>query len=111
VDITVLTDEAILDELGSRLRTERLNQNLTVAELVARSGVAPRTIQNVENGENYSLSTLLGILRALGLLHRIDALLPEPVLSPIELAKLSGKPRQRATGSRGRRDPDDTWQW
>ena len=107
--IEELTDEAILDVIGKRLRTERLNRNITARDLADRAGISLKTFRNVEAGENHSVATLLRILRALGLLQRVDALLPEPGLSPIELAKLGGKQRKRATGTRHQRD--EAWQW
>lgn len=109
--IEAWTDEAILAEIGGRLRTERLNRNLTVEEVADRAGVSAKTVRNVESGENHSVATLLRVLRVLGLLGRVDALVPEPGLSPIQLAKLRGKPRQRATGSRGRDRDEETWEW
>jgi transcriptional regulator with XRE-family HTH domain len=90
------TDDAILAEMGARLRRERLDRNLTQSEVARRSGVSEKTIVKVENGHNSSVSTLIRILRALGMLGRIDALLPEPGLSPIAVARLRGKVRQRA---------------
>ena len=107
--IEAWTDEAILGVIGDRLRTERLNRNITARDLADRAGVSLKTYRNVEAGENHSVATLLRILRALGLLPRVDALLPEPGLSPIELAKLGGKQRKRATGTR--RGRDQAWQW
>lgn len=109
--IEVWTDEAILGEIGGRLRTERLNRNLTIEDVANRAGVSVKTVRNVESGDNHSVATLLRLLRALGLLSRVDALLPEPGLSPIELAKLRGKPRQRATGSRRRDHDEGAWEW
>jgi len=109
--IETWTDEAILTEIGKRLRAERLNRNITIEALAKRAGVSVKTIRNLEDGENHSVTTLLRVLRALGLLSRIDALVPEPGLSPIELAKLRGKPRQRATGSRGGGQGTEAWEW
>lgn len=109
--IEAWTDEAVLAEIGKRLHTERLNRNLTIEAVAERAGVSAKTVRNVEDGENHSVATLLGLLRALGLLSRVDALVPEPAVSPIELAKLAGKQRQRATGSRGREHDEDGWQW
>jgi putative transcriptional regulator len=105
------TDSAVLAEIGRRLRRERLNRNVTRAELAERSGVSTSTIQHVESGTNFSMETLIRLLRALGLLDRVDALLPEPGLSPIELAKLRGKERQRASGRHRRSNSGHTWQW
>ncbi|MFW2338487.1 MAG: helix-turn-helix domain-containing protein [Acidimicrobiia bacterium] len=109
MSIEELTDEAILEVIGTRLRTERLNRNITARDLAERAGISLKTYRNVEAGENHSVASLLRILRALGLLPRVDALLPEPGLSPIELAKLGGKQRRRATGTRNQRD--EAWQW
>ena len=91
------TDESVLAEIGERLRRERLDRNLTQAELEARSGVSEETIRNIENGHNSSIKTLVRLLRAMGLLGRIDSLVPEPGLSPIQVARMRGKVRQRPT--------------
>lgn len=103
------SDEAILDAIGSRLRTERLNRNLTAEDVADRAGVSALTVYNVERGGNPSLRTLIRILRALDLVGRIDALLPETPVSPIQLARLQGRRRRRATGSRGRDRSEDQW--
>ena len=67
------TDSAVLEEIGQRLRRERLNRNITRARLAEISGVSSSTIQHVEHGANFSMETLIRLLRALGLLGRIDA--------------------------------------
>ena len=100
------TDEAILSEIGERISTERLNRNLTAQEIANRAGVSLATVYKVERGQNHSLKTLLRILRALRLLNRIETLLPDQGPSPIQLAMLRGKQRQRASGSRRRDDAD-----
>lgn len=111
-------NDAWLQRLGERLRRRRLNQNLTQAETAERAGVAPRTVRAIEGGASASMDTWLSLLRALGCLDQIEQFLPEPPLSPIELAKLKGKTRQRATGSRGsdstgqvEEDAGGGWTW
>ena len=94
--ITSNTDAEILQELGARLRTYRLQRNLSQAELAARAGVNRATIRDVEGGKDSQLSTLVKLLRALGRLGDLDAFLPAPSVSPIQLMKYQGKPRQRA---------------
>ncbi len=91
------TDDAILSEIGDRLRRERLNRNLTQQELAERSGISEKTIRKVEDGHNFSAKTLIRLLRAVGLVGRIDALLPAPGLSPVQIARMHGKVRERAT--------------
>lgn len=97
-----MTDHEITREIGRRLRAYRLRQNLGVVDVAARAGLNRNTVLNAEAGANPGLETVVGILRALGSLDAIDAFLPAPGLSPLQLMKRAGKPRQRAhRGSRG----------
>lgn len=103
------SDETVLSEVGSRLRRERLDRNLTIAEVAERSGVSERTIRTVEAGHSFTMGTLLALLRTYGLLSRLDALLPDAGPSPIQLAERQGEPRQRA--SRRSTAATDDWEW
>ena len=96
---TKLTNEAILQELGERLAGARLERNLTQAALAEEAGVAKRTVERLESGQAATqLSGFVRVCRALGLLERLDALVPEGTASPIAQLKLQGRKRQRATG-------------
>ena len=90
------TRDEVLKELGTRLRTYRLQMNLSQGNLAVRAGVNRTTIRDAELGKDFQLSTLVKLLRALGRLGDLDALLPAPSVSPIQLMKRQGKPRQRA---------------
>lgn len=107
---TSLTDSEILLELGERLRGYRLQQNRTVKDVAQAAGVSLRTARRAEAGEHPSLTTVVQLLRALGRLESLDAFLPGPTVSPIQMAKLRGKVRQRARHQRhrpgGARAPD-----
>jgi len=92
------SNQAIRQELGKRLKSERLNQNITQAVLAERAGISRRTLVGAERGEPFTIDTLLSILRELDRLAQIDLFLPEPEISPIQLSKLKGKKRQRAGG-------------
>jgi putative transcriptional regulator len=91
---------AVLKEIGVRMRRERLNQNLTQETLAGRAGVSRRVILDLEKGKGCGLSSLIEILRALKKLDQLDAFLPDPGISPLQLAKLRGHERQRASGKR-----------
>lgn len=121
---TALSDQRILETIGSRLRQARLNQDLTQAALATRAGLQRRTISKVENGDDFTMGTLLRVLRGLNQLQNLDAFLPDPGVSPIDLARNQGKPRQRASrnqpatveplaASADEIDPADTpgWSW
>jgi len=91
-------DHAILYELGERLRRERLNQNITQVVLARHAGLSRKVVQNLENGAGCTLGAFIKILRTLGKLEAVDAFLPDPGISPIQLARLKGFVRQRASG-------------
>lgn len=104
-----LSDEAIHELIGTRLRRERLDRNLTTVEVAERAGIAERTVRAVEEGRPFTTTTLLSMLRAYGLLSRIEALFPEPGPSPIQLAERQGEPRRRA--SRRGTTEQSGWEW
>ena len=95
-----LSDKAAVIQLGSRVQRERLNRNLTQAEVATRAGVGTRTVRYLEAGRQTTVETLIRVLRALDKLDALDAFLPEPGLSPLQLAKLKGRERKRAGGRR-----------
>jgi transcriptional regulator with XRE-family HTH domain len=110
-----LTDDAVLAELGERLARTRLERNLTQRALADEAGVARKVVHAMEAGAEFMITSLIRVLRALGLLESLDRLVAEPAPSPIELLKLHGKERKRASGTRRRRDappPDQQpWRW
>ena len=110
------SDRAILEEIGERLKRERLNQNRSQVWLAEEAGVARKTITNLEAGEGCSMATLLSVLRALGRLENLDAFLPDPGISPLQLVELKGKQRQRASRSRkpggeNKVAEEEGWSW
>ena len=110
VNFRAMSTEAILAELGRRLKRERLSQNITQAALAERTGLARRTIVKAEQGSVTTLSTMVSLLRGLDLLDRLEAFLPDPPLSPIQLAKLRGRERQRASSPR-KGGEETAWAW
>jgi len=104
VEILTKSDLAWQNEVGVRLQAHRLNQNLSQAELAATSGLARKTITNLETGHGGTMLTLIAVLRGLHLLGQLDAFIPAPGPSPIQMVKLAGKQRRRATGLRKRSD-------
>ncbi len=95
-----MNSHAVLEEIGVRTRRERLNQNLTQETLAQRAGVSRRVVLDLERGKGCGLSSLIEILRSLRKLDQLDAFLPDPGISPLQLAKLRGHVRQRASGRR-----------
>lgn len=88
----------IAEVVGLRLKRARLNRDMTQVEVADRAWVSKRTVLKAEKGD-VRLADLIAILRALEMLDEINSFLPEPPLSPIELLKLRGKIRKRASGN------------
>ncbi|RFA25799.1 hypothetical protein CAI21_18250 [Alkalilimnicola ehrlichii] len=97
-DIDSMSDEAVLQLLGERLARYRLNRNQTQANLAHEAGLARRTVSKVENGHVIDSRCLVRLLRALGLLDRLDLLVPESPVSPLALVEARGRVRERARG-------------
>ena len=94
-----MTDKAIAEELGRRLKKTRLRKNLTHKEVGQFTGLSYKTISNAELGKS-TLLTYVKILRALDNLDALDNFLPDIGISPLALAKAKGKVRQRASKKR-----------
>ena len=106
----LLTDDAILAELGGRFAQRRLELQLTQEMLAEQAGVSKRTVERVEAGATTQISSIIRILRVLGLLDRLETLVPEAGLRPMDLLKLKGKVRKRASGKRKPTD-EIPWKW
>ena len=112
IKLEEMGNEAIRATLGRRLQRERLNQNITQARLAEQAGISRRTLVAAEKGEGTTLDTLIRLLRGLEKLGQLDQFLPEPPVSPIQLAKLNGKVRQKASGKlRYPTEHNTVWQW
>ena len=101
-----LSPAALAEELGQRLKQARLNANITQAELAQRAGVSRKIVLSAEKG-HVQLENFAALLLALDLAEQLNNFLPQPQLSPLQLRKLQGKKRERATGSRGVSDNTD----
>jgi transcriptional regulator with XRE-family HTH domain len=110
--ITETTDSRVLAELGDRLARHRLNRNLTQEQLAREAGVSKRTIVRLEHGDSSQLSNLIRVLRALGLLGHLDALIPAPLASPVEALKSKAQERRRASPPSSKKPkPGAEWTW
>ncbi len=92
-----MTDDALLAELGARAERTRLERNISQQQLAKDAGVSWRTLQRLEAGEAVGMDKFIRVLRALGLLGNLEALVPEPPPSPIERMKTEGRRRKRAS--------------
>lgn len=110
---TLLADEAILGEIGSRIMQRRLALQMTQANLAEQAGIAKRTVERIESGASAQMASLIRIFRVLELLPGLELLLPQSEPSPMNLLKQKGKARQRAPSQQqatGVEEPKP-WSW
>ena len=117
----IMTDAAVLSELGRRLERHRLERNWTQAELAAEAGIGQATVQRAERGESVQMTSMIKLLRALEVLGGLDVAIPESIDLPIaRLEREQRKRRRRARGRRGQRgrppagsaEPtEEPWRW
>ncbi len=92
-----MTDQDIEKEIGERLKTIRLNRNITQKKLSEETLLSLTPIKSIEQGQG-KIATLIAILREYDLLDNIDNLIPKQETSPIQLFERQGKQRKRARG-------------
>ena len=88
MDLYTLTNDAIMRQIGSKIKELRLEKSVKQAELADASGVSVFTISSVETGKSTSLLTIVQLLRALEHLDYLNSFFQEETISPIAYAKL-----------------------
>ena len=110
----LMTDTAVLAEIGGRLARHRLQRNWTQAQTAAEAGVGQATVQRMERGESVQMTSMVKLLRALDLLGGLDGAVPESIELPIaQLEREERKVRRRARGSSrpSGESTDRPWTW
>lgn len=107
----LLTDEAILQELGARLTARRIELQMTQAAVAKQAGLSKRTLERIEAGYPTQTSSLVRVLRVLDGLSELEGLLKHAGPRPMELLKREGKTPQRASSRRKTSVTKKPWTW
>jgi len=110
MDFYTLSDKYIEQELGTRLKALRLQKNITQKDLARATTLSLNSIKSLESGR-CKLSTLIAVLRELQALEHLDSFIPEISISPMQLAKMQGRVRKRASGDRNMPPAKDESEW
>ncbi|MEA1889468.1 MAG: helix-turn-helix transcriptional regulator [Pseudomonadota bacterium] len=110
MDFYTLSDKGIAEEIGNRIKSLRLRKNVTQKALADATILSLNSIKSLESGRG-KLSTLIAVLRELGSLDQLDSFIPEISISPMQLAKMQGKVRERASGRRLKNSSVDKLEW
>ncbi len=106
----LLTDNAILEHVGDRVRQLRLRKDLTQYQLAKDSGVGKSTIERFEKGHSIQLTSYIRILRTFGKLDALLDLIPEQAASPMEMLMRELPAKYRASKANKEKNPS-AWKW
>ena len=109
--VEILTDEAILNEIGQRISNRRIELNMTQTALAKEAGVGKRTIERIEAGASSQMLSIIKIFRVLKLMDSLDRMIPELSPKPMDLLKRKRKLRIRPSKKINKSAPATSWKW
>lgn len=74
LDLSLSNSGEIVKRLCERLRTERLAQQMTQADVAARAGIGTNTVSNLESGRNVGFENLVRVAMVPGRAGELEAL-------------------------------------
>lgn len=98
-----LTPSELEALLGEQLKAERLRKSLTMEVVAERAAVSVSTVRALESGKGSRVESLIRVARALGRTDWLTSLQPPVKISPLQMAKLGRRRRQRASRVTGDR--------
>ena len=113
-NIYILTDTELCNRIAAKIKTVRLKQNMSQAELADKSGVSISTIKRMEDGEVKNFESLIRVLRTLGKLDIFFPLVGEEQLSLneyYELANKANKPKRKRASKGYTKENKEESEW
>ena len=95
MDMGMMSSAELMDELGARVRHERLRRNLTQQTLAERAGVSRLTVTRVESGAPVTLPSFLSVLVALRRAGDLNDVLKPPEALTLEQFVGEAQPTRR----------------
>jgi putative transcriptional regulator len=98
------TDQVLAITVGARIQALRLRKNISLETVAENAAISRQTLHLLLSQGKGTLINLIAVLRAMGELERLNSLVEEVRPSPIQVIRMEGKKRRRATGRRGASD-------
>lgn len=85
------TDQDYLFLIADRIKEYRIAERLSQKEIARLAGVSVSLVQRIEQhrGANVTMLNVISLLRALGMQHRLEDLLPALPISPDIMEKIA----------------------
>lgn len=74
MNLTLARPDEVLKLLCTRLRQERLSQQMTQVEVAARAGIGVGTLSNLEAGRSVAFDSVVRVAMVLGRLRELEQL-------------------------------------
>ena len=95
-DFRLASLDEIVQQLGQRLRDQRMSKLMTQVELASRAGVALGAVKKLESSGKVTVETLVAVARALGRVGDLNIFLIEAQFSIAEMERNELAARKRA---------------
>ena len=105
-----MSDEVILREIGRRLVQYRIDAGLTQRELAEKAGVSNTTIERIEAGKISQMVSYIRILKILGLVEKLNTLVPDSDINPLDILRMKGQARKRVS-RKVQKEEHNPWVW
>ena len=104
---------ADIGAFGRKLEAYRLARGIRQEDLAEQAGLSRSTLHRLETGKGGTLDSLFRVMRALELGERLDSLVTDAEVSPLDPRSAEPRRRQRATGPRKSvaKDQATDWSW
>ena len=102
---------AVLTQLGHSLAERRIGMGLTQAELARRTGIGKRTVERIETGNSCQTTALIRIFQVLKLQEDLLRIIPQSGPHPMDLLRMKGKERKRASSKTRTMIQAKKWTW
>ena len=100
----------IARDIGERIAAYRLSLNLRQEDVAETTGISRSTVARLEAGGGGTIDTLIRVLKALGVEDRIETLVPDARVRPMD-ARPHAARRKRARGAELDKGSAGKWTW
>ncbi len=96
-NLYINSDKEIIRRWGEKIKSLRIDANISQSELAKKTGLSRSSISEIENGRNFSVASLIAIGRQLNFLEEFHYFIKteEYELTPMEIYEREKKKKKR----------------